>query len=270
MKKVLSILLVVMLFAAFMVTTAFAAEETAVTVTEANAKPGETVTVEISIKNNPGFVSGKVTLTYDAEALELVAMENVKFQGYAYAATGMANHASVTAVTGDGVLCTATFKVKATSGEYKIAAAVSGMRDANGTMINVAAGEGTVKVACQHSWDEGKVTKPATCTEKGEKTYTCSICGETKTEEIAKAEHEMTVVKYDETYHWFECKVCGAASAKEAHKYDSKGECACGAKDPSWNPPTGDNTSLVALTTVSLTSLLALAAVMVTKRKETV
>ena len=49
MKKVLSILLVVMLFAAFMVTTAFAAEETAVTVTEANAKPGETVTVDISL-----------------------------------------------------------------------------------------------------------------------------------------------------------------------------------------------------------------------------
>ena len=34
-----------------------------------------------------------------------------------------------------------------------------------------------------HNWGEGKVTTPATKTEKGEKTYTCA-CGETKTEEI--------------------------------------------------------------------------------------
>ena len=35
-----------------------------------------------------------------------------------------------------------------------------------------------------HSWDAGKVTKEATCTEKGEITYACTDCGETTTEEI--------------------------------------------------------------------------------------
>lgn len=35
-----------------------------------------------------------------------------------------------------------------------------------------------------HKWDNGKVTKEATTTEKGEKTYTCAVCGATKTEEI--------------------------------------------------------------------------------------
>lgn len=35
----------------------------------------------------------------------------------------------------------------------------------------------------EHSWDTGKVTKPATCTAKGKTTYTCTVCGETKTEE---------------------------------------------------------------------------------------
>lgn len=35
-----------------------------------------------------------------------------------------------------------------------------------------------------HKWDSGKVTKEATATEKGEKTYTCALCGATKTEEI--------------------------------------------------------------------------------------
>ena len=40
-----------------------------------------------------------------------------------------------------------------------------------------------------HAWDEGKVTKEASCTEKGEKTFTCS-CGETKTEEIPALGHD--------------------------------------------------------------------------------
>ena len=43
--------------------------------------------------------------------------------------------------------------------------------------------------ATGHSWDNGKVTKEATCTETGEKTYTCTACQKTKTESIAKTGH---------------------------------------------------------------------------------
>ena len=37
-----------------------------------------------------------------------------------------------------------------------------------------------------HTWDAGKVTKPATTTATGIKTYTCSVCKATRTETIAK------------------------------------------------------------------------------------
>ena len=40
-----------------------------------------------------------------------------------------------------------------------------------------------------HSWNGGEVTKEATCTEAGEMTYTCSVCGETKTEAIGAKGH---------------------------------------------------------------------------------
>lgn len=40
-----------------------------------------------------------------------------------------------------------------------------------------------------HSWDAGTVTKEPTCTEAGEKTYTCS-CGETKTEALPSLGHD--------------------------------------------------------------------------------
>ena len=39
-----------------------------------------------------------------------------------------------------------------------------------------------------HKWDAGKVTKEATETVEGVKTYTCSVCGNTKTEAIPKKE----------------------------------------------------------------------------------
>ena len=44
--------------------------------------------------------------------------------------------------------------------------------------------------ALGHAWDNGKVTKPATETETGVKTFTCTRCGETKTETIPKLTHE--------------------------------------------------------------------------------
>lgn len=40
------------------------------------------------------------------------------------------------------------------------------------------------RLACTHTWDAGKVTKEATPIEKGVKTYTCTVCKATKTEEI--------------------------------------------------------------------------------------
>ena len=42
--------------------------------------------------------------------------------------------------------------------------------------------------ATGHKWDKGEVTKEATYDEEGIRTYTCSVCGETKTESIKKKE----------------------------------------------------------------------------------
>ena len=41
----------------------------------------------------------------------------------------------------------------------------------------------------EHTWDEGVETKAATCTVKGAKLFTCTECGETKTEEITALGH---------------------------------------------------------------------------------
>ena len=41
-----------------------------------------------------------------------------------------------------------------------------------------------------HHWDDGKITTAATCTAAGEKTYTCSVCKGTKTEQIDALGHD--------------------------------------------------------------------------------
>lgn len=66
-----------------------------------------------------------------------------------------------------------------------------------------------------HTWDEGTVTKEATCSEEGETTYTC-VCGATKTEPIQKLEHTSVDAAYKaptctEAGHeaGTKCEVCG-------------------------------------------------------------
>ena len=51
----------------------------------------------------------------------------------------------------------------------------------------------------EHTWNEGEITTPATCTTEGVKTYTCTGCGETKTEAVAAAHTLAFVEKVEET-----------------------------------------------------------------------
>ena len=67
-----------------------------------------------------------------------------------------------------------------------------------------------------HTWNNGKVTEEATCKKEGIKTYTCSICGDTKTEAIPKKEHSFDEGKVtkkatctEDGLKVYTCKNCG-------------------------------------------------------------
>lgn len=53
----------------------------------------------------------------------------------------------------------------------------------------ISSGETVSKTTVEHTWDSGKVTKEPTYTEKGEMTYTCTVCGTTRTEELDLEAH---------------------------------------------------------------------------------
>lgn len=71
-----------------------------------------------------------------------------------------------------------------------------------------------------HTWDEGIITTPATHTEEGVKTFTCTGCGATKTEAVAKTDgHSMgNWEKYDENQHKRSC-ACGETKYAD-HSWD--------------------------------------------------
>ena len=92
----------------------------------------------------------------------------------------------------------------------------------------------TTIAALGHSWDGGKVTKAATCTTAGTKTYTCTRCKKTRTETIAATGHkevkDAAVAATCETTGKTEgshCSVCGTVlkaqttTAALGHNWDS-------------------------------------------------
>ena len=80
------------------------------------------------------------------------------------------------------------------------------------------------KDEADHNFDAGVVTKAATETAEGEKTYTCKTCGYKKTETIARLDHthtfDETKWSSNETKHWH-ASSCGHEVKKDEadHKF---------------------------------------------------
>ncbi len=89
-----------------------------------------------------------------------------------------------------------------------------------------------------HAWGAGVITKPATETENGIKTFTCTVCRQTKTEIIPNEEHKHSYGvdwESNEAEHWRAC-LCGAKADRAAHDFVG-GICkTCKRADPDYRP----------------------------------
>ena len=245
MKKGILSLLIVVFMIAMLAPAAFAAG-TSVVVSDVNTTPGAEVTLNVSISGNPGFGAATIDIEYDEEVLTLTAIgvEGTLFGkgvGVQNVAKNRVNCASATAITGDGVLFTLTFKVadNAVSGEYDVSVSVKNFTDTKGTAIAASIEAGTVAV---HKCEGTLVpAKEATCTETGNIAYYVCECGklyadEACTEEITEADTVVGVVDHD--WEWVTDKEATCGEAGEKHE-----ECDCGAKrnEGTEIPATGDH-----------------------------
>ena len=89
-------------------------------------------------------------------------------------------------------------------------------------------GHDVVSGKAEHIWDGGVVTKEPTCTEKGEKTYTCTVCDKTKKEEIAASGHTFSDEwESNETHHWHP-STCGHDVVSEKAEHTGNPCTVCG------------------------------------------
>ncbi|MBQ9886314.1 MAG: hypothetical protein IJM37_05590 [Lachnospiraceae bacterium] len=146
--------------------------------------------------------------------------------------------------------------------------------------FNVTVGTETIV----HDWDDGTITRTPTCVEEGTKTFTCSICGETRIEQLAKNPdnhvHTKNVPAKESTCtekgytSGIYCEDCGkyisghqetAALGHILPEGKDKGRCQrCGENIGGWLPITGDSNNLavyiilMAIAAIVVTSLLVI------------
>ena len=179
MKKIISIILAAVLVFALAVT-AMAAEMAACTVSadSVQSSAGKTVTVPIRISGNRGFTNFGIALDYDREKLELVSIQTAGEAPYLCGAAAAANpqwtspeegtYGYVTAaleeaVTEDGVLFTATFRLSEDfSGTAAVRPVVRYMRSNQRLLsvfdeISVAVENGTVSTVLVGDYDQNGI-----------------------------------------------------------------------------------------------------------------
>lgn len=128
MKKSIALIMAVLVLMTTLLSNAvFAANDPAFVVSNVTGKPGDTVEVTVSATNNPGIVSLKVLVGYDAEVLELVsAVKGADFSDTSFGPTTKnpfnvlwdQSH-SYENITTNGVIATLTFRILDTAAAGK-------------------------------------------------------------------------------------------------------------------------------------------------------
>lgn len=93
----------------------------------------------------------------------------------------------------------------------------------------------TIAKTENHSWDAGKVTTKATCTEEGEKTFTCSICGNTKTEKVSTTDHQHMEIRNQKNPTCKEAGYSGDTYCADCGVKISSGKTIAKTKNHNWD-----------------------------------
>ncbi len=123
MTKKLTAIILTMLIALSMFTIAFAAGTPTITVSSATAEPGETVTLNVSLSNNPGINTFSLAFDYDTSKLNLTGVELADGINGQFAYGKKAVWLNSKDVTTNGNYLVATFEVleNATAGDARVA-----------------------------------------------------------------------------------------------------------------------------------------------------
>ena len=160
-------------------------------------------------------LSGK-TITIPGDTVKIKLVSDASYCEYGFAVTNVEAVASghthsLMAVPKVNATCTKD----GTEAYWKCSGCSKLFSDAQGK--NEISAPAIIK-ATGHKWDFGKVTKEPTENTDGIKTFTCTVCGETRTESIPALSHTHTLTAVpkvnatctkDGTEAYWKCSVCG-------------------------------------------------------------
>lgn len=225
----------------------------------ASLNRGDSITVIVAVSEFENCKSGALKISYNEELFSRSGNEWL-LSGTALAvADGDAVFAfsGGKTVSGDIYRFTLTAKEDADFKSADISVSLE-LRSASGGTAS-ASQKMTVTVVCEHSYDNacdpdcnicgakrsithsydgGKVTTEPTCTAEGVKTFTCSGCGGTYTEPVAKTEHtynggevSLAATCTEKGVKTYSCTACGAAYTESipatGHSYDNACDTDC-------------------------------------------
>lgn len=224
MKKILSVITIIVLLCAMLVVPASAAGNGTIAMSSGSGKQGDTITLDVNMSKNPGLVTMTIKVTYDTNVLQLTSVSDPKLLVGSQLNTTYGSPYTISWVDGSatanntktGKIASFTFKIKdnAKVGATDVTLQFVDSFDTNFGENTFTATSGKITVNCKthsygyyskkdnsnhtrtcsacgnvetkaHTWNSGSVTKTATCKETGVKTYTCTACNATKTETIA-------------------------------------------------------------------------------------
>lgn len=178
---------------------------------------GAPPTVEPAGAAEHSFEPAIVTIHYNPDPVYGWTFDDGKWQGYTVSSKGACLH------TGYG---THENTVPATCGE---AGRTETICDNCGEVVSTK----EIPATGAHTWDNGKVTTEPTETTPGVRTFTCAVCGQTRTETIpATGAHDYQFTKNvaptctADGYDLYTCSGCGATEKRNSkpalgHKWDS-------------------------------------------------
>ena len=178
---------------------------------------GAPPTVEPGNSEAHSFEPAIVTIHYNPDPVYGWTFDDGKWQGYTVSSKGACLH------TGYG---THENTVPATCGE---AGRTETICDNCGEVVSTK----EIPATGAHTWDNGTVTTEPTENEPGVRTFTCTICGQTRTETIpATGVHDYQFTKNvaptctADGYDLYTCSGCGATEKRNSkpalgHKWDS-------------------------------------------------
>ncbi len=201
-KKIVAFVFCVILCLSFC-PTAFAADATAISLSNVSAMPEETVTIDVDIKNNPGIMGMAFSISYDNNAFEYVEYQNGWLSGMKVKDHPDKGHVIFVYVatkdkTDNGTMLSVSFKIKqkAAPGLHTITLENNNFEKYGSKVHNSFSNSkqefivpsiksGSIKVGetcinAGHKYGEWNITKEANCTETGLKNHTCirneSLC----------------------------------------------------------------------------------------------